>query len=184
MTARLTVPLGVIVVREAMSHSWEEFRWRTVGVSLDVLDKADWRRKSRRKGFPEYHAAMVPLTLQSKESISYRVNLANGEPSLYVVLRHDPQASAEHPITVRCVTASPFEAQAFSDLALDWVDRVPMPARLVGIVEGFVAHDCMDDELPVATGPCAMGDAVGGYFEPDQLRTAPDHDDTHFLPRR
>ncbi len=184
MTARLTVPLGVIVVREAMSHSWEEFRWRTVCVSLDALDKADWRRNARTKGLPEYHAAMVPLTLHSKETISYRVNLANGEPSLYVVLRHDPQASAGHPITVRCVTASPFEAQAYSDVALDWVDRVPMPARLVGIVQGFVAHDCMDDEVPETPGSSAIGAAGGGYFEPEELRAAPDQNDTHLLPRR
>lgn len=139
MTVLFTVPVGVIVVREPHDHPWEDFRWRTVSVSLDTPDKADWRKHERLKG--EYHSATLPLTLHRKEVISYRVNLANGEPTLYVVLRHDPAAPADKPISVRCITASPFEAQSSSDMAFDWIDRVPMPARLVSLVESFLARE-------------------------------------------
>lgn len=145
MTARLTVPLGVIVAREANEHPWEQDRWRTVGVCIDALDKADWRRHRRLDA--HYHTATLPLTLQRKETLSYRVNLTNGEPTLYVVLRYDPASTQDGAITVRWVTASPLDAQSHTDPALDWVDRVPMPARLISIVEGFVASDCDQVEV-------------------------------------
>lgn len=183
MTMRLTVPLGVIVVREANSHSWEEFRWRTVGISLDTLDKADWRGRAREGSRSGYHAATVPLTLQSKETISYRVNLANGEPCLYVVLRQDPLAPAEQPISVRCVTASPFEAQAHTDISLDWVDRVPMPARLVSIVEGFVARECLDDE-EATDGHAVTCEPGVVAFDQETLLVVQEHDPITFQPRR
>lgn len=170
MTARLTVPLGVIVVREANEHPWEEFRWRAAGVYLDAPEKADWRQHMHLLGSAQFYSATVPLVLQRKETISYRVNLANGEPSLYIVMRHETVRPATQPILFRCVTASPFEAQACCDVALDWVDRVPMPARLVAMVEDFLACDCLgEDAFDAADAAAAEG--ADAQFESEAAST-------------
>lgn len=138
MPIEITVPLGVVVAREKIDRPWQEFRWRTVGVYLDAPDKADWRELGRTKSMSQFHAATVPLVLQRRETMSYHVNLANGEPSVYVVLREESDPRAARPVSVHVVTASPFEARAHSDMAFATVDRVAMPKRLVTMVESFV----------------------------------------------
>lgn len=137
MTARLTVPLSVIVVRDTNEHPWDGYRWRTDRVVLDPLGRAGWDRWLGWRG-RRTHSEVAELVLDPGDTISYRVNLANGEPSVYVVLRQDGRTKLSKGV-VRSVTASPFEARARSDPALDWVDRVAMPARLVTLLEGFVA---------------------------------------------
>lgn len=134
----IVIPLGVVVARERISHPWQEYRWRPVSVFLDAPPVDEWRKL---RGDPDqelYHAATLPLELHGKETTSYRVNLANGEPSIYVVTRDDPDPSGKHPIDVHHVTASPFEAQSFGTMGLDTVESVTMPDRLLAIVEDFI----------------------------------------------
>jgi hypothetical protein len=145
MAVELVVPLGVVVAREKIDHPWQEFRWRATSVFLDAPEKANWRQLTDGGGDTFYHAVTVNLILHRKETMSYRVNLANGEPSIYVVLREDAEADGPFPITVAGVTASPFEAQVHGDLAFDSVDRVVMPERLVRLVEAFVDEHPVDE---------------------------------------
>lgn len=145
MSIEITIPLGVVVAREKIDHPWQEYRWRAVSVFLDAPEKANWRTLTSEVGVSQYHAATLPLVLHRKESMSYRVNLANGEPSIYVVLREDSEHGSERPVSVHSVTASPFEAQAHSDMAFDMVDRVAMPERLLALVEAFIAEHPVED---------------------------------------
>lgn len=138
MTATLTVPLGVVVVREAGDNPWEGLRWRTVRVLMDPADTAGLRKYAGAASARDFHLATHQLLLERSEATSYQINLANGEPSVYVVLRHDPLASWSAPALVRSVTVSPFVARR-NDPAHERVDRVAMPARLVSLLEGFVA---------------------------------------------
>ncbi len=140
MAIEQTITLGVVVAREKIDHPWQEFRWRAVSVFLDPPEKADWRQLVNDKTVTQFHAATIPLVLHRKETMSYRVNLANGEPSIYVVLREESEADADYPVRVHAVTASPFEAQTYGDLAFDSVDRVAMPDRLLAMVEMFVGE--------------------------------------------
>ncbi|MBL8564713.1 MAG: DUF3305 domain-containing protein [Hyphomicrobiaceae bacterium] len=160
MTVKLTVPLGVVVMREAGSRPWEDFRWRTVRVVLDPVEKTDWHNHPTATA-RDLLATTEQLVLQREEAMSYRVNLANGEPSVYVVLRHDPHGP-EKPVAVRQVTASPFEARSNGDPVLDWVDRVPMPARLVTLIESFIAASHSE----VMRGSSGVSASAGGSFEP------------------
>ena len=107
-----------------------------MSVFLDAPAKADWRELRRGPGFIHYHAATLPLVLHRKETTGYRVNLANGVPSVYVVLREDPTAS--DPVQVHLVSASPFEVQAYGESGMETVERVAMPERLVALVQAFV----------------------------------------------
>lgn len=138
MAIEITIPLGVVVAKEKIDHPWQEYRWRTVSVFLDAPEKADWRRLMEVPDAVHYHAATMPLVLHRKDVMSYRVNLANGDPSIYVVLREESEPDGDRPVTVHSVTASPFKAQAHGDLAFDQVDRVVMPERLVALVEAFI----------------------------------------------
>ncbi|MCB1505527.1 MAG: DUF3305 domain-containing protein [Hyphomicrobiaceae bacterium] len=145
MSAEFTIPVGVVVAREKIDHPWQEYRWRSIGVFLDAPEKADWRPLMKQGPAAHYHAATVPLVLHRKETMSYQVNLANGEPSIYVVLREDHDADSGHPVSVHAVTASPFEAQTYGEMAFDTVDRVQMPERLVSIIKAFIAEHPMDE---------------------------------------
>lgn len=147
MAIEQTIALGVVVAREKIDHPWQEYRWRALSVFLDPPEKASWRQLVKDKDVTQFHAATIPLVLHRKETMSYRVNLANGEPSIYVVLREANDTGAEYPVSVHAVTASPFEAQTYGDLAFDSVDRVAMPDRLVAMVELFVGEHPGEDKF-------------------------------------
>lgn len=70
--------------------------------------------------------------------MDYKVNLANGEPSVYVVLAESTRRVAAPRVDVRLVSASPFEVQPYRDAGHEMVDRVPMPPRLVALVRALI----------------------------------------------
>lgn len=137
MPFELTIPLGVIVASEQTNNPWQDHRWRPVSVFFDAPKISNWTEIRRGPGVVQYHAATLELELHRKEVMAYRVNLANGEPSVYVVLRDD-ETNPTSPIEVHQITASPFEAQSHGELGFDYVEPVPMPSRLVGILEEFI----------------------------------------------
>lgn len=132
------IPVGVVIARERISHPWQSHRWRPVSVFLDAPEIDGWRELQRDSNSIVYHAATLNLELHRKETTAYRVNLANGEPSVYVVLREDPDSEDDWPVEVHLVTASPFEAQSHGDVGLDTVEGVPMPPRLVEMLRQFI----------------------------------------------
>ena len=134
----LLIPVGIVVAREKISHPWQTYRWKPVGVFLDAPEIRECRELRRDVRSVLYHAATLNLELHRKETTAYRVNLANGEPSIYVVLREDPDAGGDWPVEVHLVTASPFEAQSHGDVGLDNVEGVAMPERLVEMVRTFI----------------------------------------------
>lgn len=149
MSIAISVPMGVIVARERSSDPWQEFRWRPVGVILNAADGVTWKEVARGRDFVRYHAATLPLVLTDREKIAYRVNLANGVPSVYVVLRENTAAGSAMPVVVSHITASPFEIQAvgqdFENGVTDFVERVPMPDELVDVLQLFV-----DGKMPTS----------------------------------
>jgi Protein of unknown function (DUF3305) len=139
MSSAFAIPVGVVIAREKISHPWQTHRWRPVSVFLDAPQVDGWRELRRDENAVLYHAATINLELHRKETTAYRVNLANGEPSVYVVIREDPESDHRWPVEVHLVTASPFEAQSHGDVGLDSVEGVPMPPRLVETVRQFIA---------------------------------------------
>ncbi len=138
MPNALSIPLGVVVAKEKLSNPWQDHRWRPVSVFFDAPDVAEWQELRRGPGYVHYHAATLHLTLHRRETMAYRVNLANGDPTLYVVLRDDSEGTNDRPIDVHLITASPFEAQSHGDLGFDFVEGIPMPDRLVAILRNFI----------------------------------------------
>jgi hypothetical protein len=146
MNSAISIPIGVIVARERTANHWQEYRWRPVDVLLNAPDSAIWREVRRGKDFVHYHAATLPLVLKASEKVGYRINLANGVPSVYVVLSEhlNGNGSRAMPVTVTHLTVSPFEIQSFGSAGHESVERVPMPEPLVQLLHSFV-----DDNLSV-----------------------------------
>lgn len=147
MPVEISVPIGLMIERTRVETPWREYRWRTVRVFLEADSTPRMHRlSSGMQGAPRL-VTTLPLVLESREVTSYQVNLTNGEPSLYVVLRHEPGKDDRSPVRVHGVTASPFAAQARSDVALDTVDRVPMPHQLVRIVQTFIEEHPLEEPV-------------------------------------
>ena len=121
MASALVIPVGVAVAREKISHPWQSHRWRVVNVFLNAPRINSWTELRRDDRSVVYHAATLNLELHRKETTAYRVNLANGDPTIYVVLREDPESDGDWPVDVHLVTASPFEAQSKCALELGTV---------------------------------------------------------------
>lgn len=158
MSIAISLPIGVIVARERSSDPWQEFRWRPVSVFMNATEGVAWKEVERGRDFVRYHAATLPLVLTDREKIAYRVNLANGVPSLYVVLRENTVSGSPKPVAVSHITASPFEIQAvgqdYEAGVSDFVERVAMPDELVQVLHSFVDDTAPDSQRPQ---PCASG---------------------------
>ena len=134
----LTIPLGVIIAREAIDHPWQSHVWRPVSVFLGAEPIVAWRQLHSGPGTTHYHAATLPLELHRKETEGYALNLSDTVPSVYVVLREQPHADAA-PIDVHLITASPFDVQAYGAMPEEIVGRVAMPEPLIELVAAFIA---------------------------------------------
>ena len=147
MQRSMYIPLGVVIGREKVDHPWQEFVWRPVAVFMEAPPVNEWRPLRSTAKMQLYHAATLPLDLHPKETTSYQVNLTNGTPSVYVVLRETSGPNQRWPVYVHMITASPFEAQAYGDSGFERVERVPMPEPLVSLVDQYVAEHHKEEEF-------------------------------------
>ena len=147
MTERsATVPVGVVIRRQPGVTRWARWVWRPVAV-LPGAATADWALLREEGEAAEYHAATLPLTLHRTETEAYRVALSNDPPSVYAVLRPTEEPDAPFPLAVFCVTASPFEAQDYTDSGEELVEPVPMPPALVAWVTDFVGRHHVEEDF-------------------------------------
>ncbi|MCL4765229.1 MAG: DUF3305 domain-containing protein [Hyphomicrobiaceae bacterium] len=138
MSSSISIPVGVVIARESIDHPWQDCVWRPIGVFLNAPEIEEWRELRRDETSVQYHAATLPLELHRKETPAYQVNLETGAPAVYVVLRNDPGAASEWPVSVHLVTASPHDAQAYGESGIETIELVPMPGPLVELVREFV----------------------------------------------
>ena len=139
----ISMPLGVVVRKTPGVTRWAKWSWKVVAV-LPGAPQADWRELRREGEAVEYHAATPELTLWAAETEAYLTNLADGKPSIYVVLRDAPDGTT--PLDVTLVTASPYEGQDYADTGDDLVEKVPMTDGLIAWVRDFVvAHHVEED---------------------------------------
>lgn len=141
---RAAMDVGVIVRRQPGVTRWAKWIWRPVGV-LPGAPPAEWRELRREGEAVEYHAATLELELFRDEVEAYRVTLGARPPSLYVVMRENPEPGAAFPWKVALVTASPYEAEDYLDSGDEIVERVPMPPAIFAWVADFVACHHRDE---------------------------------------
>ena len=131
-----TLPLGVVLRKTPGVTRWAAFHWTAAGV-LPGAGPSEWREMRREGDAIEYHAATLTLELHGAETEAYLHGLHAKVPSIYVVLRPSEETS-DCPLDVLLVTASPYEAQDYTDSGEEIVEKVPMPAALMAWVQEFV----------------------------------------------
>lgn len=133
----LTIPLGVVLRRVPGVTRWAKWSWRAVAV-LPGAPEASWRELRREGESVEYHAATLPLELWRTDTEAYQTGLNVAEPSIYVIMRATEDPEAEHEFDLLLVTASPYEAQDYTDSGEEIVERVPTPPALIAMIRDFI----------------------------------------------
>ncbi len=137
------MPIGVVLRKAPGVTRWADWCWRASAV-LPGAGPADWRELRREGEAVEYHAATVTLELHGAETEAYLHGLGSAVPSVYVIMR---EGEGDAPLDVALVTASPYEAQDYTDSAEEIVEKVPMPPGLVAWVHDFVDEFHQDEEF-------------------------------------
>ncbi|WP_171174426.1 DUF3305 domain-containing protein [Ruegeria sp. HKCCD8929] len=138
----IEMPLGVVVRKTPGVTRWARWNWTAVAV-LPGAGPADWVELRREGDAVEYHAATLPLTLWAAEAEAYMANLADSQPSIYLVLRDE--AGDKRPLDAVLVTASPFEGQDYADTGEEIVEKIPMTEGLIAWVRDFALEHYRDD---------------------------------------
>ena len=133
-----SMPVGVVIRRTAGVTRWAKWSWRVSGVVVGA--RAATPQILRHEGDAvEYHAATVPLELHGSDTESYMVAISAQVPSIYVVMRDNPDNMP--PFDVILATASAYEAQDYADSGEEIVEKIQMPEGVVAWVRDFVkAH--------------------------------------------
>ena len=140
--SQIEMPVGVIVRKTPGVTRWARWSWRAVAL-LPGARPADWQELRREGETVEYHAATLPLSLWADETEAYMVNLSDGQPSLYLVLRDE--LKGETPLNAVLITASPFEGQDYADTGEEIVEKIPMTEGLIAWVRDFTLQHHRDE---------------------------------------
>lgn len=143
----VTLPVGVVVIKEDSDHPWQDHSWRPYGVIVGAPDCTGWRELRRGEGWIQYHAATLSLELHRKETEAYRENLMTERPSIYVVMSENEDDEPDAPYDVHLVTASPFDAQDYCDSGEEIVEPIDMPEQVVRWVEAFVDEHHVEEKF-------------------------------------
>ena len=137
------MPLGIVLRRSPGVTRWAAWSWSAVAV-LPGAGPADWKELRREGDVAEFHAATVTLQLHGAETEAYAHGLGAERPGIYVIMR--PTGEDVRPFEPVVATASPYEAQQYTDSAEETIWNVPMPPALRAWVEEFV--DRFHEEEP------------------------------------
>lgn len=129
-----TMPVGIILRRTPGVTPWVPWIWTATSI-LPGAGPATWHELRRDGDAVEFHADTVTLELHGAESEAYLHGLNADVPSLYVVMR---ETEGEFPVEVLLVTASPYEAQDYTDSGEEIVEKVAMQPGLIAWVRTFV----------------------------------------------
>ncbi len=143
MDCQESISLGVVVERRDSESPWQDYEWTAVAVIPWAPPVDEWRVLAEAPGRVRYLAGTLPLELHVKETEGYRLNLATGLPTVFVVLRYDDEAEAG--IVPFLATVSPYEAQNCLDGDEDLVEPVPMPDVVKDWLADFIANYHVDE---------------------------------------
>lgn len=129
------MPVGIVLRKTPGVTRWVPFNWTASGL-LPGADPASWRELRREGEAVEYHAATLPIELHGAETEAYLHGLQAEVPSAYVVMR--PAETGDAPLDIVLITASPYEAQDYTDSGEEIVEKVAMPLSLMAWVQDFV----------------------------------------------
>lgn len=141
MDKTVSLPLGVVIERRRIDNPWKDYAWRPISVfpAAPALDpQGPWKLLRESDAAAHFHCGTLNLELFRAETESYRINLAQTPPRIFVVLRSNDDPEIPHELVAFLVTASPFEAQHYLDSGEEIVEAVPMPDELIVFIQDFV----------------------------------------------
>jgi hypothetical protein len=133
----LCIPLGLIVERRKIESMWQRYAWRPSGV---LLGTARLRTGNLLWGTQEaayFFAGSGTLSLYPTDVPSYRENLGQQPPRVYVVMTARSSRDDEPP-SLHLFTAAPDEAQSYLEGDPGLVDGIPMPRPLRDLVAAYI----------------------------------------------
>jgi len=139
-TALAQIVVGVVVECRKARSPWLDFLWRPISVFVGTPSAVPWTRIGEEGDATTYYAGATAIELHRTETTNYRQNLSSGMPALWVVLRPITANSTSPAFDILTVTADPSEGEALTDAGNDLVASVPMPAAIVGAIDGFIAE--------------------------------------------
>jgi hypothetical protein len=137
MTARVRIPVGVVVERRKAASPWIDYTWRAVAVLPGEPAATSWTMLCEDVQGATFYAGRADVELHPGDTSNYRDNLSTGQPKLWVVLR---PTGAEPPFEIVCVTADGSEGEGFTAAGDDIVEDVPMPEPIWDAVGAFIAE--------------------------------------------
>lgn len=138
------MPVGVVVRQTPGATKWVPWIWRATAV-IPGAPQADWTELRRDGDTVEFHAGTLPLTLHRTETEAYLTAISCDVPKLYVIMRTPLHDSDTRPLDLLTVTASPYEAQDYTDNGEDIVEPVTMPPALVAWIQAFIDKHHQDE---------------------------------------
>lgn len=135
MAADISREVGVVLRRRAIDNPWVDHMWSPVTVLEEVPATAPWTILSQEAGETLYYAGRATIDLFSTDTASYRDNLADGAPRIWIALRHQ-DGGPELELTK--VTADPTEGEAMFESGTDVIGTVPMPPDIASWIAAFV----------------------------------------------
>ena len=132
---QVSFEVGVVAERRPAKSRWIDWVWKPVAVLEGVPNAEPFTRLGQEPdGTATYYLGAQTVTLWPRETDAYLLSLSVGG-SLYVVLR--PGGQGEVPWSAHLVTASPYEAEAYTTSGEEIMEAVPMPASVRKIIEAF-----------------------------------------------
>jgi len=133
----LLIELGVVIEGSEQGGAWGGVLWRPVAVVPGGWTSQHWQLLRAEGSSSRYYAGPFTMELHAGDAEAYRENLADGNPSLFVVLRHDANAGAPVNLRPLLITAARYEAELHLEGGEDVMEPVPMPDLLVPVIEQF-----------------------------------------------
>lgn len=136
-TALVSIPVGVVVERHKATSPWIDYVWRPSSVLEGIPSAAPWTILGSAGDATTFYVGGATVELHRTETANYLSNIESGTPLLWVVLR---PTGVEPPFEVIAVTADPAEGEAFTEAGQDLVETVPMPSKIVEVLEAFIGE--------------------------------------------
>jgi uncharacterized protein DUF3305 len=127
--------VGVVLCRRVIDNPWVDHNWSPLTVLEEIPETAPWTVLSTEPDATVYYAGAASIELFSSDTASYRDNLADGTPRIWVALRRQDGGDE---LELTKVTADPTEGEAMFEAGCDVIGTVPMPPDIAAWVAAFV----------------------------------------------
>ena len=138
MEHKETMPLGVVIERRESSSRWQRWAFQPIAVIPGAPPVEGWREIMTGPGWMHFHIGTLPAELYRSQTPAYLHNLSMTRPSVYVVLRQDPDAPEDQPYRPLLVTLSPYEAEEYAISGDEIVDAVAMPDAVMEWMQAYI----------------------------------------------